>query len=137
MRSRLDDGDELQVDMAPLIDCVFLLLIFFRVVATRKKIDKELPLDLPDAKASLEVQQPDDFAVISVDSDGVLYLDGSPIAIGMLQEQLTTRVASNPELKIRMDVDRRAEFAKVMEVLDYLRQYDITNIGINTRKTDG
>ena len=45
MRVRLDDEDDVQVQMAPLIDCVFLLLSFFLVATTLKKIEKELPLD--------------------------------------------------------------------------------------------
>ena len=132
MRTRLGDEEDLQVDMAPLIDCVFLLLIFFLVATTLKKIDKELPLELPDAEASLEVQQPDEFAAVAVDAEGVFYLDGTPVPISLLREELQTKAAANPEIKIRLDVDRRAEFAAVMQVLDHLRFHGITNVGINT-----
>ncbi|MDA3961841.1 MAG: biopolymer transporter ExbD [Planctomycetota bacterium] len=132
MRTKLGDDEDLAVDMAPLIDCVFLLLIFFLVATTLKKIDKELPLDLPDAKASLEVQQPEDYAIIAVDRDNVTYLDGTPVATSLLHAELKSRVAANPEVKVRLDVDRAAEFAAVMAVLDHLRFYNITNVGVNT-----
>ena len=132
MRTRLGDEDELNVDMTPMIDCVFLLLIFFLVATTLKKIDKELPLELPDATASLEVQQPEEFAVVAIDAEGIFYLDGTPVPISLLHTELTSRSAANPEIKIRLDVDRRAEFAAVMQVLDHLRFHNITNVGINT-----
>ena len=50
MRIDIQEDDGIEVQMAPLIDCVFLLLIFFLVATTLKKIEKEVPLELPDAK---------------------------------------------------------------------------------------
>lgn len=132
MRSKLGDEDDLQVDMAPLIDCVFLLLIFFLVATTLKKIDKEMPLDLPDATTSLDVQQPPTLAVVAVDADGVFYLDGTPVPISLLHSELSSKSAEHTDLKVRLDVDRKAEFSAVMQVLDHLRFHGITNVGINT-----
>jgi len=64
MRVRLEDDEQVEVQMAPLIDCVFLLLIFFLVATTLKKIDKELPLDLPEAAAAVSKQVVDDMTII-------------------------------------------------------------------------
>ncbi len=127
------DEEELNVDMAPLIDCVFLLLIFFLVATTLKKIDKELPLELPDAAAALEVQQPDSYSVIGIDMEGTFYLDGTPATITQLQQSLRDTKASEPDKKFRLDADKNVPFHKVMEVLDILRFEELTNVGINTR----
>lgn len=132
MRCKFDD-EELTVDMAPLIDCVFLLLIFFLVATTLKKIDKELPLELPDSSAAMEIQQPDAFSVIGIDMDGTFYLDGTPATISQLQNNLRTVKASDPDKKFRLDVDKQVPFHKVMEILDVLRFEELTNVGINTR----
>jgi biopolymer transport protein ExbD len=134
MRTDFGEDNELNVDMAPLIDCVFLLLIFFLVATTLKKIDKELPLKLPDAAASMEVQQPDKFAVVSIDRDGKFYLDGTPVPVNMLQSELRSKAATDPKFKVRLDADKDVPFIRVMEILDILRFEGLDNVGINTSR---
>ncbi|MFW5829183.1 MAG: ExbD/TolR family protein [Planctomycetota bacterium] len=136
MRGNYQDDEAVEVQMAPLIDCVFLLLIFFLVSSTLKKINEELPLTLPDARAVVEVQQPDDFLVISIDREGGFYLDGAPVNLSMLQSQVRDRARANPEVKVRVDVDQDIAFKRAMEVLDLLRFEGLENIGINTRTDD-
>ena len=133
MRTRIEE-EELNIDMSPLIDCVFLLLIFFLVATTLKKVDNELPLDLPEANNTLEVKQPVDFASIGIDVDGNFFLNGNPITISQLQSDLSTSKETTPDKKYRLDIDKKAEFIKVMEVLDLMRFLDIQNAGINTKK---
>ena len=136
MRTRFDE-EELNVDMSPLSDCVFLLLIFFQVATTLKKIDKELPLDLPDAKATLDIQQPNEYGVIGVDREGIFYLDGLPCTIEQMRTDLRAASQKDPEKKFRLDVDKNVAFHKVMEILDMLRFEKLTNVGINTRNDKG
>lgn len=133
MRTRIEE-EELNIDMSPLIDCVFLLLIFFLVSTTLKKVDSELPLDLPEANNTLEVKQPIDFASIGIDVEGNFFLNGSPITISQLQKNLSTAKQTTPDKKYRLDIDRKTEFVKVMEVFDLMRFLDIQNAGINTKK---
>ena len=134
MRTNMRDDEPVEVQMAPLIDCVFLLLIFFLVATTLKKIDEELPLTLPDAESVIEVQQPEDWLVVSIDQNGDFYLDGTPVNISMLQNDLRGRARSNPEVKVRLDVDEGVPFKRAMEILDLLRFENIENVGINTRQ---
>jgi len=134
MRTNLQDEENIEVAMAPLIDCVFLLLIFFLVSTTLKKIDEELPLTLPGAETSIEVQQPGDYLVVSVDREGNFYLDGRPVSIDVLQQGVRDRARNNPDLKVRVDADQDIAFTKVMQVLDLLRFEQLHHIGINTRQ---
>ena len=136
MRTRFDE-EELNVDMSPLIDCGFLVLIFFLVATTLKKIDKELQLDLPDAKATLDIQQPNEYGVIGVDREGIFYLDGLPCTIEQMRTDLRAASQKDPEKKFRLDVDKNVAFHKVMEILDMLRFEKLTNVGINTRNDKG
>lgn len=136
MRSSLGDDEELVVDMAPLIDCVFLLLIFFLVATTLKKIDKELPLTLPESQASMEVQQPDEFKVISIDMEGRYYIDGTPVTLGLMQEEFGAIAAENPDMKVRLDIHRHVEFSRVMQIMDMIRFEGLTNVGINTHSDE-
>ena len=53
MRLNYDDDDKVEVQMSPLIDCVFLLLIFFLVTTMMKKWEMQIPLTLPTMTSSL------------------------------------------------------------------------------------
>lgn len=134
MRISLPEDDGIEVQLAPLIDCVFLLLIFFLVATTLRKVDRELPLDLPDAAAAIDVQQPEGVAIIALDRDGNLYLDGTPVTRGALQSTLRTRAQENPKLKVRVDVDRGLPFQQAMEILDLLRFERIPDVGLQVRR---
>ena len=134
MRINTDDDEGMEVQMAPLIDCVFLLLIFFLVATTLKKIDKELPLDLPAAAATIEVQQPDEFVVVAIDREENFYLNGTPVSLSLLQSDLRSRGKAVPETKVRLDVDKNVPFQRVMQVLDILRFEGLKDVGVNTKR---
>lgn len=134
MQVDLRDDDSLEVQMAPLIDCVFLLLIFFLVASTLRKIDKELPLELPEIEASVQVQQPPEFSIVSVDMNGNFYLDGAPVTVALLQAEFRRIAADNPDHKIRLDVDRLVAFERVMMILDMTRFEKLTNVSINSKR---
>ena len=134
MQVDLREDESIEVQMAPLIDCVFLLLIFFLVATTLKKIDEELPLELPESAAAIQVQQPDQYTVLSIDKNHNVYIDGTPVSLGLLQSTLRRKAQADPASKMRLDVDENVPFRKVMEILDILRFEDLKNVGINTRK---
>ena len=135
MRIRLEDDDAVEVQMAPLIDCVFLLIIFFLVATTLRKIEKELPLELPEAAASVGRQVDDNMTIVSIDQDGNLYLGSEPVGQGYLGRKLRELAEQNPQHRIRIDGDRRAPLAAAVEVLDMCNFENLKNVGIKTKNT--
>ena len=133
MRISLGDDDQVEVQMAPLIDCVFLLLTFFLVATTLKKIDKELPLDLPQAAASVSQRVVDETTIISIDRDGALYLGSEPVGQGYLAKKLRELAAQNRERRIRIDADRNAPLWAAVQVLDLCSFENLKNVGIKTK----
>lgn len=133
MKIDLSDEEPMEVQMAPLIDCVFLLLIFFLVATTLKKIDRELPLELPESAAAVAAPRDEAMLVIALDAEGGLYLDGSPASTGMLHEQLRELGASDPERKIRIEGDRAAPFESLVEVLDLCNFEGLSNVRIRAQ----
>ena len=74
MRLNYDDEDKVEVQMSPLIDCVFLLLIFFLVTTMMKKWEMQIPLSLPSMTSSLSTTRAGEEAVIiAVDEDKNVY----------------------------------------------------------------
>ncbi|MFP4068654.1 MAG: ExbD/TolR family protein [Opitutales bacterium] len=133
MNIDLKDDDAVEVQMAPMIDCVFLLLIFFLVATTLKKVDRELPLELPDAAAAIEVQQPEGFTVISIDHEGGFHVDGAPVSVNLLQNRIRA-LGATEDAKVRLDIDRSTPFQRVMEVLDILAFEEVAYTGVKVRE---
>lgn len=74
MRLNYDEEDKVEVQMSPLIDCVFLLLIFFLVTTMMKKWEMQIPLSLPSMTSSLSTTRAGEEAVIiAVDEEKNVY----------------------------------------------------------------
>lgn len=74
MRISFDEDDKVDVQMSPLIDCVFLLLIFFLVTTMMKKWEMQIPISLPPITSSLSTTRSgQDAVIIAVDEDEKIY----------------------------------------------------------------
>lgn len=134
LRNKHSDEDEIEVSMSPLIDCVFLLLIFFLVTTMLKKPSKDININLPSSNAAIEME-PNDDTVIGVDRKGRFYFEGVRVGRMELRKYLAQIAAVNPNEGIRLDVDAKTKNIHVAEVTDLLNFYQINNIGV--RAYDG
>ena len=131
MRFRTDEEDVVEVQMAPLIDCVFLLLTFFLVATTLKKLEKELPITLPESSvAAMAPGQPAPF-VIGLDENARVYLDSQPVTTDLLHLRLRDLARENPGQKIRVDMDRNARGQDLIRVLDLCQFEGLTAISFH------
>lgn len=135
MRLRHEEDEPIEVQMAPLIDCVFLLLIFFLVATTLKKIEKELPVELPESLAAIDVEAREDIFTIGLDTAGQTYLKAEKVSLGMLRQQLQQAAAANPQQRVRIDTDRATPAQYVVHVLDLCAFEGLTNVGIHTKRS--
>ncbi|MFC4992905.1 ExbD/TolR family protein [Rubritalea tangerina] len=131
LRNKHGDEDEIEVSMSPLIDCVFLLLIFFLVTTMLKKPSKDIDVNLPYSNAAVEME-PNDDTVIGIDRQGRFYFDGVRVGRMELRQYLSEIAASNPEQGIRLDCDQKTKNIHVSEVLDLCNFYQINNVGVRT-----
>ena len=144
MRINLGDDEMVEIGLAPLIDCVFLLLIFFLVATTLKtaeerateeappKLERILPLELPESAAALQQRQTR-LLVIGVDQDGDIYLDAEKVSTATLHQRLRQAAAQNTAQRIRIDGDRRTPFQHIVHVLDLCQFEGLSNVGVHTR----
>ena len=126
-----------QVQMAPLIDCVFLLLIFFLLATTLKKIEKELPLELPHSAAAIDVAEEPDLLIISVDRAGRKYIGAEPLGTRALHTYIKSAARKNPDQRVRVDADELARYRDVIEVIELCQFEGLRNVGLHTRKDPG
>lgn len=139
MRINLDDNESIEPNMSPLLDCIFLLLIFFLVATSfeKQKNDekqkiKELFIQLPESAAALSNtaqanQQP---LVITINSRGKISFNDSSVSTNELHELLKNQAAKNPNRRIRIDGDRNTPLQHIVHLLDLCEFEGLNNIGI-------
>lgn len=124
--------DEPEVSMSPLIDCVFLLLIFFLVSTMTKVKDKDISVNLPTSTSAIKMKPDKKQVIVGLDNKGTFYWEGQPSSTNYLLEQLRQISISNPERRIRIDMDKDTPFGRFVQVMDACQFYNLSNIGIRT-----
>ncbi|WP_269537723.1 ExbD/TolR family protein [Cerasicoccus fimbriatus] len=132
-RNVYEDDEDVALSMSPLIDCVFLLLIFFLVTTMLKKDLREVEhLNLPISRSSLEVPPDESVLAIAIDAEGEVFLEGEATTIGQLIDELKIIEVNDPERRIRLDTDENTPFYRLVEVLDALSFRNLRNVGVRT-----
>ena len=104
--------------MTPMIDMVFLLLVFFMCVSTLAQADKNVALDLAESQESKVPEDLSDRGIISLNKDGSIFLRSRSLALEEMKEQIKATLQRNPELEIQLRVDRETRYADVKKVLE-------------------
>ena len=133
MRVGMDDDDDLAVDMGPLIDCVFLLLIFFLVSTTMKKPEQEIPVELPEPALSSVASPSVNIQVLAIDADGRFYWGTEPVGQQELTGKIREFAVEDPDAKLRIRVDRNASSRYLVQVLDLCAYEGLTNYALHTQ----
>lgn len=118
------------LDLAPMIDVVFLLLIFFMLTSIYVK--PMMPVSLPESETSIIQEEPE--ITLGISSDGSLSLNGQNIAIDQLYDQLSPLLLGRLEKNIRLIADKRIQFGLVINVMDIAKQAGADNIAVVTEK---
>jgi biopolymer transport protein ExbD len=132
MRGHFEEQEEAEVSMSPLIDCVFLLLIFFLVSTMMKKVNKDIDIDLPDSESAEKMVPTNDQVVIGITADGSTYYDGTQENIMSIHDGLRELSISNPNFQVRIDTDKDAPLHKVIEIVDLCQFGGLRNIVLRT-----
>lgn len=116
--------------MIPLIDVVFLLLIFFIYTMLSMTIHKGIPLLLP--KATTGLIDKEDYLSISITRDHRVFLDEREIPLEELRQTLTERRRTQPELRVFIRGDRRVLYEWIVRVLDTVRAAGLRKVSLET-----
>jgi biopolymer transport protein ExbD len=106
------------IELTPMIDMVFLLLIFFLVATTFHQSEREMQIALPFASSSGPISATLRELVVHVDAEGEIYVGGRRIDAEQLRTMVTEAVKVNPEQKVTVRGDRTTAYANIVRVLD-------------------
>ena len=134
---RHDRNKEPELNLTPLIDVVFLLLIFFMVSTTFEK-ESEISIELPEAAG--EKSEQERFTIeITIDSEGHYFINENRIRdekLATLKKALRDVRGDHEEPRLILSADRNTPHQAVIRAMDAARQIGLVNLTFATKQTD-
>ena len=121
-----------RIDIAPLVDVVFLLLLFF-MLTSRLVSMPAIQVDLPDS-ATAEVTPPQEL-VVSITEQGRVFLGEEPISVESLPQAIEGLLGQGEDPAVRVRADRNAAVELLIRVVDGLKLGGCTSFSIETGGT--
>ncbi|RMG10787.1 MAG: biopolymer transporter ExbD [Deltaproteobacteria bacterium] len=123
-------AEEPRIEITPLIDVVFLLLIFF-LLTTTFVAERTLDVDLPEGAAEGEAEA-GARVVVAVAADGGLYLGQESVDLATLSERFRKAHEEDPDTALVLKADRAAQHGQVVRVMEAARAAGLTHLTILT-----
>jgi len=135
MKSFLPADEEMGFQMAPMIDCVFLLIIFFMSAANQRQAEK-IEIEIPEAAAAVVAQDQSNRGNITVKENGEIFVGVTPVTLEQLEPLVSSTREFQPNLRIFLRADARVHFQKVRAVMDKIAAAGISDIIFATYESE-
>jgi biopolymer transport protein ExbD len=120
-----------QINVTPLLDLAYVLLIIFIILTTATV--QGIKVNLPKASSQPSLAENKTKAV-SITADGTIYLDTFPVTMPELENLLRQYKAVTPDLPVIIKADASIPYQRVVDVLDLVGRLEITQLGLVTAK---
>ncbi|HXX41922.1 MAG TPA: biopolymer transporter ExbD [Chthoniobacterales bacterium] len=110
-----------------LVDILTILLIFFVVSTTFKRDQPEVQINLPDSKTATKTPAELEHAIVTVDANDEVKLDGRAIAIEELQDAVN-QLPPTKKSSLALQADKKASFGTIVKVMDALKLAGVKNL---------
>ena len=128
--TRRGHGTMTELNITPLLDLVFVLLVIF--IITTPQLTNNLEMNLPSGKPKPASGPKPKLNKLFVDAKGQAYLDSEPLSIPALKDRLQRLKAADPDLGVVVRGADEADYQNMVNVLDVLHQLEITKVGLAT-----
>jgi biopolymer transport protein ExbD len=129
MQVQDDDKPYDDINITPMLDLAYVLLVIFIIMTTASV--QGVKVNLPKASASVSMAKPQTKAITISDS-GQIFLDAFPVTLGELEQRLRTQKAISPDFPVIVKGDANVQYQKVVDILDLLRRLDLSQVGLVT-----
>lgn len=129
--SKLKNYAEGEVNLTPMIDLIFLLLVFF-IVTTSFTRDAGIDVKKPSAETAKSSESLT--VMIGVDEFGSVFMDKKSVDVRSIRGRITALSAQNPELSVMVVADRRTDVESVVAVMDQCRLAGVEKVSLAAEK---
>jgi biopolymer transport protein ExbD len=127
MQLQDDDQPYDDINITPMLDLAYVLLVIFIIMTTAAV--QGIKVDLPTASAAKSLDQ-HKTRVISVSNDGTINLDAVPVSLGELEGDLRAALAQDPQTPVILRGDRTVQYDRIMQVLDLCSKVGVASLGM-------
>ncbi len=127
-KSRSDDSD---INLTPMLDVVFIMLIFFIVTAT---FIKEAGIDIFRPEAETDITKPLVSVLVAISASGEIWIDQNRVAPEALRVYIERVHSENPKGGLVVQADRGSKAERLMQVLEAARAAGIADVAVSTEK---
>ena len=128
MRIQRRSSKKARIEIIPMIDTIFFLLVFFMISTLSMSQYRGMPVNLP--KAASGQQAPAESAAITIDKTNQVFLDKRAVDKAELPDLLREQLANNPELLVVINADDSVEHGRVVEIMDIARSANVARMAI-------
>jgi len=128
MKLNLQTGKKVRIEMLPLIDIVFLLLVFFIYAMLSMAVHRGLPIDLPSS-ATVQVDK-ELILSVTIKADGSVFVDDHPVPLENLTGLLKAKSSGHPKQGVLLFADRTLSYQNLFSVLDKIKLAGIENVSL-------
>lgn len=119
-----------ELNITPLLDMVFVLLIIFMI--TTPLMEQSMALKLPEAHAQPSPNvRPESIHEVVVDPQGRIFLAGHPVSVQQLEQRLEAIKAADPDAAVALRADESLRYQQLVRVLDAIREAGV-RLGLST-----
>jgi biopolymer transport protein ExbD len=131
--AKVQDEDAIydEINVVPMLDLAYVLIVIFILMATAQVAGIELDLPQASNRKTLDAAQTQ---AISIAASGDVYLNGAPIGIDELESVMRQHFAEDPNVPVVIRGDTKAAYGTVVQVLDVVKGVGITKIGLPAEK---
>ncbi len=120
-----------RIEIIPMIDTMFFLLVFFMIATLSMTLQRGMPVNLPEAESSTDKVQEE--VSLSITKEGTIFFNKEPIALGELERRLTDTRQRDPDPSVIINADESVQHGLVIQVMDKVRISGIHNMAIATK----
>ena len=130
-RRARSSGDDSGIDITPMLDIVFIMLIFF-IVTTSFVKESGITINRPKAKTAEKKKQAS--ILIGISDGGEIWIEGRRIDMGSVRANVERLYAESPEGAVVIQADKESEAGLLVQVMDQVRLAGIAKISISADK---
>lgn len=123
-----------ELNVTPLIDLAFVLLIIFMI--TTPLIEANIDLIVPTSESAEGAVEPEDVVFVAIDRAGILTINEQPVSVEGLRVELEALRAVNPATAVAIRADRDLSIQVLISLMDAVKEAGITKVGLLTRPDD-
>ena len=120
-----------RIEIIPMIDTMFFLLVFFMIATLAMTLQRGMPVNLPSASSTTDKVK--EHVSLTLTESGTLYFNKEPIVLDELQPKLLALLEADPEPTVVINADEKISHGHVIEVMDHVRLSGIYNMAIATK----